>query len=278
MNRSVEQVTCEIYGLQIESEREKMGAIKNIAYKAVDVMTLGRGIKRNFSGEEIRFPPKWSRYFRTDYEPETFAFFSEHLSPGDTVMDIGAHIGLFSVIAARLVGESGKVFSFEPTPFTRKVLSQMVRLNHCENIVSIRGEAVSDKRGKTTFFDTGDTISVMNSLIKNERSQGGFEVLTITVDEFVSEHHVRPTCLKVDVEGAELALLKGALKTMKDIKPTMRFSLHPPFIPNAQVALDEIWSIFKENQYSIKFNGAEVEKDWFCSRVVLFDVDVVPTA
>ena len=103
-----------------------MNILKETAYAALDAVTFGKGVSRTIGGEVIRFPAKWSRYYEPDYEPETFRFFRENLHSGDTFLDIGAHIGLFTVLGARIVGPQGRVFSFEPTPFTRSVLQEIV--------------------------------------------------------------------------------------------------------------------------------------------------------
>lgn len=250
--------------------------LKIAAYKAIDAVTLGRGIRRRFSGEDVRFPPRWSRYFKTDYEPETFAFLHKHLKPGDTFLDIGAHIGLFSVVAARLVGKAGKVVSFEPTPYTRGVMGEIVRLNGHAETVEIRSEAISSKRGTTSFFDTGDTISVMNSLVRNERSQGEIKVTTITLDEFAAEHGIRPNCIKIDVEGSELDALAGAAKTLAECRPKIILSIHPPFVPEGRTTIENIWSLLETHHYNVFFEGTPVDREWFCSKAELFDVVLLP--
>src|SRR5688572_28213430 len=143
-----------------------MSQIKEIGYSVLNFFTLGRGIVREIGGERIRFPTRWSRYYEAEYEPETFAFFRQNVKKGDTVLDIGGHIGLFAVVTAKLVGSEGKVYSFEPTPFTRSVLKDVIELNGVSEVVEVRPEAVSSKSGDTVFFDTGDTISNANSLVK----------------------------------------------------------------------------------------------------------------
>ncbi len=95
---------------------------KSVAYSALDVLTGGRGIARTIGGEMIRFPPHFSRYYESDYEPATFDFLRQNLSKGDVYLDCGGHIGLFAVVGARIVGDTGRVYSFEPTPFSRSVL------------------------------------------------------------------------------------------------------------------------------------------------------------
>ena len=80
--------------------------IKTVSYKALDLVMGGRGVRRLIGGEPFRFRARWSRYYSADYEPATFGFLREHCRPGDTVLDIGAHIGLFTVFLSRLVGPS----------------------------------------------------------------------------------------------------------------------------------------------------------------------------
>ncbi len=254
----------------------QMSLIKDLAYKTLDAVNLGAGVKRRISGDTIRFPARWSRYYEGDYEPETFRFFHENLKAGNTLLDIGGHIGLFAVVTAKLVGSGGKVFSFEPTPFTRGVLQQVVDLNQCSEIVEVRGEAVSSKRGETVFFDTGDTISNANSLVKTARSKTEIPITLISVDEFVKERGLKVDCLKIDVEGAEMDVLTGARETFLDHRPVARLGLHPQFIVQNSQSLDDIWRILAEYKQRVIFDGKPAEKEWFCCREDLFDVNLIP--
>ena len=253
-----------------------MSQIKEIAYSVLNAFTFGRGIARKIGGETIRFPTRWSRYYEAEYEPETFAFFRENVKKGDTVLDIGGHIGLFAVVTARLVGNEGKVFSFEPTPFTRGVLKEVVELNGLSEIVEVRAEAVSSKSGQTVFFDTGDSISNANSLVKTERSKVEIPITLTSVDEFVEEKGIQVNCLKIDVEGVELDVLSGARETFLKHRPVARLGLHPPFITQNGQSLDEIWEILEEYKMQVIFEGKPAEKDWFCSQPALFDVNLLP--
>lgn len=253
-----------------------MSQLKELGYSALNLFTLGRGIAREIGGESIRFPTRFSRYYEAEYEPETFAFFRENVKKGDTVLDIGGHIGLFAVVTARLVGSEGKVYSFEPTPFTRRVLTEVVKLNGLYDIVEVSSEAVSSQRGETVFFDTGDTISNANSLVKTERSKTEIPIKLISVDEFVNEKGIKPDCLKIDVEGVELDVLRGARETFLTHRPVARLGLHPPFIAQNGQSLDEIWAILEEYKMQVVFEGKPAEKEWFCSQPALFDVNLLP--
>ena len=253
-----------------------MNLIKDIAYKTLDVVTQGHGINRHVGGESIRFPPRWSRYYEAEYEPETFRFFHEYLRPGDTVLDIGGHIGLFAVVTARLVAPGGQVFSFEPTPFTRAVLEEVVALNECEDIVEVRSEAVSARSGETVFFDTGDEISNANSLVKTERSKIEIPIKLISVDEFAADRGLKIRCMKIDVEGAEMDVLKGARNTFANDRPVTRLGLHPEFISKNGQSLDEIWEIITEYRMDVFTDGVIASREWFCSQQDLFDVNLLP--
>src|SRR5438552_1491680 len=90
---------------------------KDGAYALLDLCTGYRGIGQRIGGEVFRFPAKWSRYYEAGYEAPTFQFLKEHCRPGSTALDLGAHLGLFTMLMARRVGPAGKVYAFEPTPF-----------------------------------------------------------------------------------------------------------------------------------------------------------------
>lgn len=253
-----------------------MSLIKSVAYQTLNAITFGKGVKRNIGGESIRFPAKFSRYYEADYEPETFEFFRQNIKQDMTVLDIGGHIGLFAVVLGRLVGEKGKVYTFEPTPFTNNVLQEVVRLNDLEKQVEVRGEAVSKEKGTAIFYDTGTEVSNANSLVKSERGKGEIKVPMTSVDEFVRENNLKIDCLKIDVEGVELDLLRGAKETFTNQRPIARLGLHPPFIIQNNQTLEEIWDVLEEYKMQIIFEGKEIEKNWFCEQPNLFDVNLLP--
>lgn len=254
-----------------------MSLVKDLAYKTIDAITLGKGVIRHIGQTEIRFPPKWSRYYEAEYEPETFDFFREHVRSGQTVLDIGGHIGLFAVTTAKLVGPTGTVFTFEPTPFTRSVLQEVVDLNSVSDIVEVRGEAVSSRRGEAVFFDTGEEVSNANSLVRSELSKGEIPITLISVDEFVRERGLEIDCIKIDVEGAELDVMLGSKEIFTAQRPVARLGLHPEFVVKNGQSLEEIWNCIIDYKLDVFFDGAKAKKDWFCSQTDLFDVNLIPS-
>jgi FkbM family methyltransferase len=248
---------------------------KNVAYEVLDLVTLGRGVEREIGGERLRFPPRFCRYYEADYEPETFAFLRASCRAGDVALDIGAHIGLFTVVMARLVGPGGRVFSFEPTPTTREALERTVALNGCGDRTEVRAEAVTERIGHATFFDTDDLASNANSLVATDRHRCGFTVRTVSVDEFLSRLGLSAACIKIDVEGAELHALLGAEGTLARDRPALALALHPRALRLGGGSLEEIWRLLERHRLEPRHRGRRVDGEWFCRQSDLFDVQCV---
>lgn len=253
-----------------------MSLLKETAYKMIDVATLGRGVSRQIGGVKIKFPARWSRWYISDYEPETFDFLRQNLKPGAITLDLGAHMGLFSVVMSQLVGKEGRVFSFEPTPSTRNVLKEVVKINDCDHNVEVRSEAVSKEKGTFFFYDTGDLVSNANSLVQTARSSSKIEVKTISLDEFAAEQNLKIDCLKIDVEGAELDLLEGAKSVFTKMRPVALLSLHPVSIKANNQSLESIWDVIKSYDMRVIYEGQETTKESFCGHDGLFDVNLFP--
>ncbi len=156
-------------------------------------------------------------------EPEQASYFAREVGAGSVVFDIGANVGFYTVLASRLVGESGKVVAFEPVDTIFEILKSHVELNNCSN-VRLEKLACSETSGTKTFFLGPNTA--MGSL----HAVGGKEitVTTTSIDEFVARENVRPNFLKIDVEGAEMEVLRGGRKTITDAKPGIFLSTHSP--------------------------------------------------
>ena len=98
-------------------------------YDVVD-FSIGRsGLTKDINGHRVKLPARWYRSFPHDYEAGNFIFLRKHLREGNVALDVGAHVGLYSVAMAQVVGSSGKVHPFEPSPVTRAELERIVRMN-----------------------------------------------------------------------------------------------------------------------------------------------------
>ena len=152
------------------------------------------------------------------YEPEQTQLFEQHIPPGATVFDVGAHVGYYTLLASVLVGDTGRVWAFEPNPTNHAFLRRHVAVNRREN-VHIENAAVSDRSGTASFaFGTGSGTGHLDT-------HGSLEVRTVRLDDFCREHGVQPGFLKIDVEGAELDVLRGAEETVA-ARPVIFLSTH----------------------------------------------------
>src|SRR5262245_46277865 len=133
-------------------------------------LTSGRGYTAHINGETFAltygFASRYDRADRRAYEPVFYRAFADEIREGMTVIDIGAHIGFFSLAAARRAGARCRVFSFEPTPATAKILANHVTLNRWDDRVTIVREVVSDAEGWTTFYTRGDFPTMAASLAR----------------------------------------------------------------------------------------------------------------
>jgi FkbM family methyltransferase len=246
---------------------------KNAAYTLLDWITLKKGVAREINGMKIRFPARWSRYYENNYESDNYTFLQQYIKPGMHIIDIGAHLGLFSAASSKLTGPLGKIICFEPTPETFSVLKETLRVNHCENVIPVQA-AVSNREGKATFYVGNTSVSNSNSLVKNkpDNESSAYEVQMVTIDSVVLKYVLKPSLIKIDAEGAELDVLKGGLKTFKEYKPVLILGLHPDFIKQKGDSLQAIWELLKDCNYEVRLEGKSMAKEDFCNRDNLYDV------
>jgi FkbM family methyltransferase len=162
---------------------------------------------------------KLLRVLSGTYEPEQTRHFRELLRPGATVVDVGAHVGYYTLLAAELVGPRGRVFAFEPNPRNCAFLRSHVAANGLAN-VTVEESAVSDRSGMARFdFGTGTGTGRL-------AHSGTLEVGTVALDEYCAAHRIVPDAIKIDVEGAELDVLRGAEATIAARPPVLFLSTH----------------------------------------------------
>lgn len=253
-----------------------LNKFKELYYYLLDLVTLKQGIKVHINEHSFRLPTRYYKYFPADYEQSNFYFFKQVCKPGMNSIDIGAHIGLYSTYMQKLSG--GKVYSFEPTPSTISVLKQTISLNDVADQIEVVAAAVSDKAGKARFNVDPEPASVSNSLVQYERTANlnTCEVDVVTIDGFVNQRKLKINFIKIDAEGAELAVLKGAQNTLATQRPVMILALHPSAIIARNETSEMIWHFLKEKSYTILFNGRQISKDEFSQKGELFDVHLMP--
>ncbi|MEW6221784.1 MAG: FkbM family methyltransferase [Candidatus Hadarchaeota archaeon] len=171
-------------------------------------------------GHKMFLDPKDSLFLSINkvYEPLTTELVKQEVKKGDVVLDVGAHIGYFTLIFARLVGSTGKVFAFEPEPNNFVLLEKNVRANGYGNVALVQ-KAVSNKTEKIKLYLSGDFT--VDHAIYNSGGKKFVSVDSTRPDDFIKNHGWRVDFVKMDIQGAEgLAIegMKSIIQENKNIK------------------------------------------------------------
>ncbi len=138
---------------------------------------------------------------------------------GDCVYDIGANVGFYSLLAARLVGPTGRVIAIEPLPRNLEDLRRHLVLNHVSN-VTVVAAAVMDRDGTVRMHVPSPSEAYVDAA-------GSGDVRAVRLDDLVyRDGYPSPNLLKIDVEGAELPVLLGARRVLLEARPTILLSTH----------------------------------------------------
>lgn len=157
------------------------------------------------------------------YEPAMTRLVLDHLGRGGTFLDVGAHVGFYTLLASRRVAAMGQVWSFEPAPRNVRYLRLHVQVNGLGN-VRVEEVAVAEEAGRARFG--GGSGSGTGRL----SGSGGIDVRTVALDPFCDRYSIVPTVIKIDVEGAEAAVLRGGLEMLRGARPVLFLSTHGPQI------------------------------------------------
>ncbi|MBM3969577.1 MAG: FkbM family methyltransferase [Planctomycetes bacterium] len=161
-----------------------------------------------------------SRFVKGTYEPIQSEAFHRLIHPGSVVFDVGAHVGYYTVLSSVLAGPSGQVIAFEPLPANLKYLRRHLQLNACGN-VRVLTNCVGEGSSTARFDDSHGTG------VGHLATAGRLEVQVRSLDEMVESGELPiPQFIKIDVEGAELLVLRGAEQLLRRHHPTLVLSTH----------------------------------------------------
>jgi FkbM family methyltransferase len=167
------------------------------------------------------------------WEPHVVSAISGVVSEGDTVIDIGAHIGFYTLLLSKLAGREGKVIAFEPLPGNFSILEENIRLNGLCSRIRAVNKAVFDRSidGMELVVPVDESSSLTSSPWASLLFKKGGErvtVKTVSLDDFLSESDSQVRFIKMDAEGAEESIIRGALRTIERYRPAMLIELHHP--------------------------------------------------
>ncbi len=194
-------------------------------------------------GVWLRLNPRTGRdYFRGNVEPEVQSVLQKYLRPGMVFYDIGANIGFFSLLAARLVGSQGRIVAFEADPEIASRLREHVTRNQGA-MISVEEKAMWSSSDSVSFARADASTSPDRGLGHvvaqegNETPRGTIHVQAVSLDEYAAGS-VSPDFLKCDVEGAEVEVFRGALKLLTEKKPDILCEMHSD--ENRRVLLEQL--------------------------------------
>jgi FkbM family methyltransferase len=185
-------------------------------------------------------------YYYGFFEANLTNFFVNYFREGDVFVDVGAHVGFYSTLVSSLIGETGKVYSFEPTP--RTFISLKENTKNKKNVI-VNNFAVLNEKKDIEFIDYGPCYSAFNGFKKRtslnmnflKRDVSSITVKTIVLDNYCESNKIKPDFIKIDAEGAEYLILQGMDNLLMTSRPVI----------SIEVAGEEEW---QENcQKSINF-------------------------
>ena len=201
------------------------------------------------------------------YEADVMRVFEQHLKDGATVVDIGANVGLYSLVAARAVGPRGMVFAIEPNPANAKMIKMSALKNGFENIVIIAAGA-SDEYGLLRLnlsYSNGTTSKDIDGI---EQVFSSNVVPSVRLDDVLK---TRVDLVKIDVEGAEYLALKGMSQTLEKHKPVILSEFSPNAMPGISGVTGEAYLEFlRGHGYSISVigHGFDIDKNMSSQQVL----------
>jgi FkbM family methyltransferase len=189
----------------------------------VEVSRIGTGVGK---GLWFNTSPYGPAYASGGNELPVQESLAHYLKPGDVFYDIGASIGFFTIIAAKLVTPTGSVYAFEPVPENAAHIRLNIALNNFHNVTVI-AKAVCNTTGQGELLVTshpgGATLSTTT---KPADVKYAITIDLVSIDNLVFQQHwVPPAVVKIDVEGAEIDVLQGMRRTLHEFKPILIYEI-----------------------------------------------------
>lgn len=167
--------------------------------------------------------PEGNTFYYYGYcEANLTNFLLRFIKEGDVVLDVGAHVGFYSMLTSSLVETKGRVYSFEPTPWTYKLLKENTeKLSN----VTLNNKAVSDKKEIISFKDYGPGYGAYNTAHKEgsilKKKAETINIETVVLDEYCKGGNIAPDLIKLDAEGYEYAILQGMVNILEVNRPVV---------------------------------------------------------
>lgn len=185
------------------------------------------------------FPQKFTWEWKLEmlfqeYEKETTGFFKKNILPGMTIIDIGAHVGYYTVLFAKLTGPQGRVYAFEADADNFGLLKK--NAGNRKNIY-LFNQAISDKDGFIDFYKIKSSTGCHSLIAPQNDEAERINISTTTIDSFIEKHHLEKVgFIKIDIEGGEYLALLGMQKLLsRNDSPAIVMEFRPEAISSAKL-------------------------------------------
>ncbi len=180
---------------------------------------------------------------------------TKKVKKGDTVVDLGAHIGYYTLIFAKLVGEEGKVIAFEPDPDNFALLKKNVEINGYKNVVLVQ-KAATDIPGKIKLYLSEGRAD--NRIYDSYDGRKSIEIESINLDNYFKDSSEKIDFIKIDVQGAEGRVIQGMSLTLqknKDIEIMIEF--WPIGLKMSGILAEELINLLQKYQFKLYYFSGE---------------------
>ncbi len=167
-------------------------------------------IKRKGFRLKLNQPLFW--FFYTFQVPDLTRTFKQKIRPGMIVLDVGAHIGYYSLVSSRLVGKRGKVYAFEPEQENYNYLKENLRLTPHKNI-TIEKKAISINNDDLKLYISFDNPSD-HQTYSDKTGREAHKIKAVSIDEYLQKENYKADFIKMDIQGFEAQVLPGMKKTL----------------------------------------------------------------
>ena len=192
-------------------------------------------------------------YFTGTYEANEILFIEKNLQPGNTFIDIGANIGLFSITASAIVGDNGKVLSFEPFATNYNAFLNNINLNKIKNITAIQKAVAEKEQELNLFYDsTESNLGMVSSYASSHTIQQ--QIKAVSLDNFLPTININAIdIIKIDIEGGEYSALLGMKATIQHYKPKLIVEIDDAILKNTPYTAEDIYNYMATLNYKPYF-------------------------
>ena len=192
----------------------------------------------------------------SDYESEMVGLIEKYLNPDKDVVDIGANIGLHTVLFSKLLGPGKKVLAVEPTPNALVYLQSNLLRNNCVKNVEVFKGIATDTEGQFCLntiegMEEYSTIGQMNHPNISGYKASAINVKGTTIDKLVSSHQLSPGFIKIDTEGAEFKVLTGAREVLNTFRPIILSELSEKLLSAQGNSCKDVYNYLNSFNYKI---------------------------